>query len=102
KTNPVIHVLTYGGTSMFFLYLNGSGLINSIILFITGMVTWTFVEYLIHRYLFHIKESKFQYMIHGVHHEYPRDKERLMMPPLPGLVLLCVFYGFWYIFFRSN
>jgi 4-hydroxysphinganine ceramide fatty acyl 2-hydroxylase len=41
-------------------------------------------------------------LIHGVHHEYPRDRERLMMPPLPGVILIFFFFGLWYIFFRSD
>jgi sterol desaturase/sphingolipid hydroxylase (fatty acid hydroxylase superfamily) len=63
---------------------------------------WTLVEYLMHRYLFHINESKFQYMIHGVHHEYPRDKERLMMPPLPGIITISIFTAIWYLAFWEN
>jgi len=31
--------------------------------------------------------SKFQYVIHGVHHEFPRDKDRLAMPPLLSVTL---------------
>lgn len=97
KTNPVVHVLTYGSAIVFFLYLNTVDLSRGSIVFIVGFFSWTLIEYLMHRFLFHIKESRFQYMIHGVHHEYPRDKERLMMPPLPGLILLLVFYGLWYL-----
>ena len=30
---------------------------------------------------------KIIYLIHGNHHEYPRDRERLFMPPVPSLIL---------------
>ena len=31
--------------------------------------------------------------MHGVHHEFPRDKERLFMPPVPSLILaVTIFY----------
>lgn len=65
---------------------------------------WTFFEYLFHRYINHIDEyfpnsvlaGKIAHTIHGIHHEYPRDKERLMMPPVPGLFIVLFLYGgFW-------
>ena len=31
--------------------------------------------------------KKLQYTIHGVHHEYPKDKERLAMPPLLSVTI---------------
>ena len=63
-----------------------------------GLITFTFVEYGMHRWVFHIHgHQHFQYTVHGVHHEYPQDKERLAMPPIAsltiatGLLLLCRF-----------
>ncbi|MBC6991216.1 sterol desaturase family protein [Hymenobacter sp. BT491] len=56
-------------------------------LFLVGWFLFTFVEYLVHRYVYHIPatspgRAKFQYTMHGVHHEYPKDKTRLAMPPI--------------------
>ena len=56
-------------------------------LFLLGLLAFTFVEYAVHRYLYHIPattagRAKFQYTMHGVHHEYPKDKTRLAMPPI--------------------
>src|SRR4051812_37601996 len=50
-------------------------------MFFLGTLTFTLVEYIIHRYLFHMKaynewRAKFQYTLHGVHHEFPKDKDR--------------------------
>lgn len=101
KTNPVLHIITYGGAIALFLYMSTTAPLSTVLLFIGGAITWTLVEYVIHRFLFHIKPGKFQYMIHGVHHEYPRDKERLMMPPVPGILLTLFFFGLWYVFFQS-
>ena len=101
RTHPAIHVITYGSAIALYLYLNNLQLIQTILYFGIGIVGWTLTEYIVHRYLFHIKESKFQYLIHGVHHEYPRDRERLMMPPVPGAVLLSAFTGIFYIVFRE-
>jgi sterol desaturase/sphingolipid hydroxylase (fatty acid hydroxylase superfamily) len=70
-----------------------------IYLFPIGFVTFTLVEYLIHRYIFHFnpsneKQEKLQYSIHGVHHEFPRDKDRLVMPPVLSMVIAVAFFGF--------
>jgi len=56
-------------------------------LFLLGLFGFTFLEYAVHRYLYHIPATtpgrvKFQYTMHGVHHEYPKDKTRLAMPPI--------------------
>jgi sterol desaturase/sphingolipid hydroxylase (fatty acid hydroxylase superfamily) len=61
-------------------------------LFFVGILTFTWVEYNIHRYIFHMstktpKREKIQYVIHGVHHEYPKDKDRLAMPPLLSITI---------------
>ncbi|MFM2206765.1 MAG: hypothetical protein RL213_740 [Bacteroidota bacterium] len=61
-------------------------------MFPSGMFLFTLVEYFIHRFLFHFEAStpageKLKYHIHGVHHEYPRDKDRLVMPPVMSMVI---------------
>jgi len=61
-------------------------------LFMAGFFIFTLVEYVMHRYLFHIgtstkKREKLQYTLHGVHHEYPKDKERLAMPPIMSITI---------------
>jgi sterol desaturase/sphingolipid hydroxylase (fatty acid hydroxylase superfamily) len=71
--------------------------------FFIGLITWTLVEYLAHRYIFHmlptnkIKE-KIQYTFHGVHHEYPRDKTRIAMPPAASVLILTVLFFFFKLF----
>lgn len=61
-------------------------------LFFLGIIAFTWVEYMVHRYVFHMKtytalRAKLQYTIHGVHHEYPKDKDRLAMPPLLSVTI---------------
>jgi sterol desaturase/sphingolipid hydroxylase (fatty acid hydroxylase superfamily) len=97
RTNPVIHVLVYGSALAWFFYVNPLPLHSTVLLTAAGIFTWTFMEYIIHRYLFHIRFARFQYLVHGVHHEYPRDKERLLMPPVPGLVILALIFGIFYL-----
>ena len=75
-------------------------IIAASLLFFTGVLVFTFVEYAMHRWLYHPPEDasdkyqEFTYTIHGHHHAYPKDKQRLAMPPLlaigigTGLLLL--------------
>ncbi|HEU4634514.1 MAG TPA: sterol desaturase family protein [Flavisolibacter sp.] len=76
-------------------------------LFFGGMFFWTFFEYLAHRFAFHwIAESKkaqkFVYIMHGNHHHYPRDRERLFMPPLPSIILASSIFGIQYLLLQEN
>jgi sterol desaturase/sphingolipid hydroxylase (fatty acid hydroxylase superfamily) len=64
-------------------------------MFLLGMIFFTWVEYNVHRYVFHMPvytklRSKIQYVIHGVHHEFPKDKDRLAMPPLVSVTIATV------------
>lgn len=64
-------------------------------LFLLGLLFFTWVEYNVHRYLFHIPttteaRTKFQYTMHGVHHHHPKDKDRIAMPPLLSITLATV------------
>jgi sterol desaturase/sphingolipid hydroxylase (fatty acid hydroxylase superfamily) len=64
-------------------------------MFFFGMISFTWIEYMMHRFVFHMKtysevRKKLQYTIHGVHHEFPKDKERLAMPPLLSISIATV------------
>lgn len=67
-----------------------------------GILTWTLTEYLAHRFLFHYEARSrlgrwLVFMFHGVHHEVPNDKTRLVMPPAGAVILMTLFW----ILFRS-
>ena len=79
---------------------------ESIVLFFAGWLLFTLVEYVMHRFLYHIstpneKREKFQYTIHGVHHEYPKDKLRLAMPPVPMMMLAAIFLSVFYLILNT-
>jgi sterol desaturase/sphingolipid hydroxylase (fatty acid hydroxylase superfamily) len=66
--------------------------VTTILLFVTGFICFTWVEYMTHRYIFHMgtftkTREKLQYTVHGVHHEFPKDKDRLAMPPLLSITV---------------
>ncbi|MCF8463979.1 MAG: sterol desaturase family protein [Flavobacteriales bacterium] len=68
----------------------------------SGYAFWTLMEYCIHRFFFH-KEfttpigKKIHYIAHGLHHDYPNDSLRLVMPPAINLTLAVLFYWAFYV-----
>lgn len=64
-----------------------------------GVGVWSLLEYLIHRFLFHMKTSSFwgntlHYLLHGFHHKHPMDGSRLVFPPAFASVI-CI--GVWFL-----
>jgi len=75
-------------------YLGAGAVAGGVVL---GYVGWTLTEYLGHRYLFHTVfplpfglGPRFQFLIHGVHHIYPSDPLRLVMPPLLSAPIMLI------------
>lgn len=71
--------------------------LSIISLIIIGLFIWTLTEYTLHRFIFHFQpRSKFgqrlHFIFHGVHHDYPNDSKRLVMPPSVSLPLAALFY----------
>jgi sterol desaturase/sphingolipid hydroxylase (fatty acid hydroxylase superfamily) len=63
----------------------GLGLGASLLLYAAGVLIWTLLEYVAHRGSFHHEpqtegQLAFAYLVHGVHHAYPDDSRRWMMP----------------------
>lgn len=106
KTHPVVIYSIYFPIIFFMLYYGithkGLSAGYEILIFLSGVLFWSFFEYLMHRYLFHMiveseRAKKIVYTMHGVHHEYPRDKERLFMPPVPSLIVSSTIFGIMYL-----
>jgi sterol desaturase/sphingolipid hydroxylase (fatty acid hydroxylase superfamily) len=78
-------------------------LFSALALMLGGYLTFTLVEYFLHKYLYHmVPDNKFkdklQYNVHGVHHDYPKDKDRLAMPPfISGLYAVILYFIFDFI-----
>ena len=76
------------------------------LVFIAGVLFWSFFEYIMHMFVFHLvaesdRARKFIYILHGNHHEYPRDKERLFMPPVPSLIISSIIFFAMYALMRN-
>ena len=95
----------------------GAGTIS--LLVAGGLLVWTATEYIIHRIAFHPPQwvedetravtaslppgapvipalpglrHKFYFLVHGVHHDYPNDSSRLVMPPSVSIPLSILFF----------
>jgi sterol desaturase/sphingolipid hydroxylase (fatty acid hydroxylase superfamily) len=71
---------------------------------VLGVFLWTLAEYTLHRFLFHFPaktpwQERLSFLAHGVHHASPRDKTRLVMPPVVSIPLALVIYGLYYLIF---
>jgi sterol desaturase/sphingolipid hydroxylase (fatty acid hydroxylase superfamily) len=89
---PVILVMLYLSIAVYSI-----SILNILVLIIGGIAAWTLAEYLLHRFVFHFKAKsefgkKIHFIFHGVHHDYPSDSKRLVMPPSVSIPLAVIFY----------
>jgi sterol desaturase/sphingolipid hydroxylase (fatty acid hydroxylase superfamily) len=89
---PVIIYLSY--VSLFETNMTGLYFIGYVLL---GLFVWTFTEYILHRFIFHFYPKsdwlrRIHFIFHGVHHDYPNDAKRLVMPPSASIPLALGFY----------
>ncbi|MBL7842585.1 MAG: sterol desaturase family protein [Cyclobacteriaceae bacterium] len=106
KAHPLVIWGMYIPVISYMLYYSSAVLSHPVYLvvlvFFAGMFFWSFFEYLAHRFIFHIipqteRSRKILYIMHGNHHEYPRDKQRLFMPPIPSLIIASTIFGLMYL-----
>lgn len=62
------------------------------LLFLFGIFVWSFAEYIIHRWVFHLRPPHWSrvlitihFLFHGQHHKNPMNKNRLVFPPVPAM-----------------
>jgi sterol desaturase/sphingolipid hydroxylase (fatty acid hydroxylase superfamily) len=89
---PVVSYLLYKAAGTAAVTLTSGSL-----LLLSGIVVWTITEYVLHRFVFHYEPTSkvgkyLHFMMHGVHHEYPNDSKRLVMPPSVSIPLATLFY----------
>lgn len=101
RTHISIPLIVFFVFSLFLIYhgITDKGLSGwqIIPLFLTGFLLFTLAEYIMHRYLFHMNETteikkKLVYTMHGVHHHYPKDKDRLAMPIPASVTFAFLFF----------
>ncbi len=113
--NPMLEKLTRTHISIPLVIFYGSGIAATayaiqtfgvpfgwaVPVFLIGAFFFTLVEYTVHRWFYHMgtdspRKARIQYVFHGVHHDHPRDKKRLALPPLMSVLVAAMFIGlFW-------
>jgi sterol desaturase/sphingolipid hydroxylase (fatty acid hydroxylase superfamily) len=101
RVHPAVPLIVYVPVILFFLYRSvfifKFSFITIFSLIVFGIIVWSLAEYTLHRFIFHYEpKSKFgekiHFIFHGVHHDYPSDSRRLVMPPSVSIPLAVLFY----------
>jgi hypothetical protein len=109
---PWVPHLIYVPIVIALLWFSPVSLGTTVLYLAIGLLIWTFIEYLLHRFAFHAPDEIMRrtheisaglgldepvipalptlrhviyFIFHGVHHEYPSDSRRLVMPPIASL-----------------
>ena len=107
RIHPAVPALIYGPAIVALIALGareGLGGLEIVLLVLAGLLLWTLSEYWLHRKVFHWNPDhpighRLHFIIHGVHHDHPNDRMRLVMPPGASIPLAALFFGlFWLIF----
>lgn len=117
--HPVVPHVLYLPVVTWLLWTAPTTVRGSAALFVGGLGLWTLVEYVMHKHAFHAPDDvmaethevvarlrrdepvmpalpglrhKIYFLAHGVHHEYPSDTTRLVMPPGASIPLALAFW----------
>jgi sterol desaturase/sphingolipid hydroxylase (fatty acid hydroxylase superfamily) len=91
RIHPAVPAIIFGPVIVALIALGtreGVGTVETVLLVLAGLALWTLAEYWLHRKFFH-----------GVHHDHPNDKLRLVMPPGASVPLAALFFGAFYLVF---
>jgi sterol desaturase/sphingolipid hydroxylase (fatty acid hydroxylase superfamily) len=111
RVHPSVPVIIYLPVIFYFLYIAAVNPtltnLQIFLLVLVGLGVWTLTEYTLHRFIFHYEPKspfgeKIHFIFHGVHHDYPNDSRRLVMPPSVSLPLAIIFYFLFYYLLGTN
>lgn len=109
KISPATVAAVYLPIIIFFIWKSfaiGTPLGTFVVLFICGFAFWTLFEYILHRYVFHFPpkgdfQKRISFLFHGVHHQYPNDKKRLVMPITLSLAVAVLLLSLTWVLFGT-
>ena len=97
---PIVIFIVYAIALLYYTEVaTALGLTTVVAVFLAGTLSFTFAEYLIHRWVYHPphgsseRYKEVMYNAHGFHHDYPKDKKRLAMPPIVAVIVSTVLLG---------
>jgi 4-hydroxysphinganine ceramide fatty acyl 2-hydroxylase len=101
KVHYFVPIIIFVPVIIFFTYKSFQASLGFLLFFeltMLGLFVWTFVEYIMHRFVFHYMPPdkpwamRLHFIFHGVHHDYPSDAKRLVLPPSVSIPLATGFY----------
>jgi sterol desaturase/sphingolipid hydroxylase (fatty acid hydroxylase superfamily) len=102
KTHPYTPVMVFGSNAVVTIALVLIGQYatwkETLLLFVTGFLSWTLIEYLLHRFPFHgrIKSKALNLFLSGqhlFHHKYPNHPDYVVAPMAMAVPLYLLFLG---------
>jgi dihydroceramide fatty acyl 2-hydroxylase len=95
--SPFLFWLPVLGYAGYHAAANGVGAAAGVGLLLLGVLVWTFAEYVLHRWVFHYVgprpwQRRVHFVAHGVHHDFPQDSDRLVMPLGVSIPMGTIFY----------
>lgn len=95
---PVIAYLVYAAFAK-----DNLSILQFVISVAVGLIVWTVTEYILHRFVFHFHPTsefgkRIHFIFHGVHHDYPNDAQRLVMPPSASIPMALIIYFLFSLF----
>lgn len=104
RVHPATPPLVFGPAIVLLavLSLRAASLEQAALAFVLGWILWTLAEYWTHRTVFHFEPKhplgvRLHWMIHGVHHDHPNDRRRLVLPPVISVPFGAAFLGLFVI-----
>jgi len=98
RVHPAVPVVLFlpAIVALLVIGLGRAGIVAALGFALGGYVFWTLTEYWMHRVVFHFEPeegigAKLHWIIHGVHHDHPNDRLRLVMPPSVSVPLALLF-----------
>lgn len=90
---PVVLVLLWRAVA-----LDGLGIAQLLPVAAAALLVWTLTEYVLHRFVFHFPARSrlgkwLVFLFHGVHHDTPQDKTRLVMPPAGAILIMALIWS---------
>jgi sterol desaturase/sphingolipid hydroxylase (fatty acid hydroxylase superfamily) len=111
RVHPAIPAVVFLPVIVAMLWLGADGGLavwKLALLTLAGAGIWTLTEYWLHRLVFHWEPDnafgrRMHFIIHGIHHDHPNDRMRLVMPPAVSIPLAVLFFfGFALLFGRPE
>lgn len=100
--HPLVPLLLWGPVAILLLgrsmAVDGLSVSQLLPVAAAALLIWSLTEYSLHRFVFHFPARSrpgkwLVFLFHGVHHEAPQDKTRLVMPPAGAILIMALLWG---------